>query len=102
MFMKGVHVCFNHYRSARLNIDCEFDVSVHVYWAVEGWYFEFWLIIDDFPVFPLFGAVHQSFVDELFLAKKQGRLDDLEEEALFKFQDEVEGLRESKVGGGKL
>jgi hypothetical protein len=78
----------------RLNINREFDVGVVIYRAVEDWYFELWLIVDDSPVFPLFGAVHRGFVDELSLAEKQGRLDDLEEKAFFA---EVDKLRKDKV-----
>jgi hypothetical protein len=63
---------------------------VAVYRAVEDWYFELWLIVDDIPVFSLFSDVHRSFDDELFLAEMQGRSDNVEEEALFRFQDEVE------------
>jgi hypothetical protein len=85
--LKRVDVCPNCSKTARLNLDCEFDVGVVVYRAVEDWYFELWLIVDDFPVFPLFGAVHRGFVDELFLAEKQGRLDELEEKALFEEVD---------------
>jgi len=81
--MKRVDVCLSCAKTTRLNIDREFDVGVVVYRAGEDWYFEVWLIVDDFPVFSLFGAVHRGFVDELFLAEKQGRLDDLEEKAFF-------------------
>ncbi len=95
MISKRVDVCFSCCKTARLNSDREFDVGVVVRRAVEDWYFELWLIVDDFAVLPLFGAVHRGFVDELFLAEKQGRLDDVEEEALFRFQDAVEKLRES-------
>ena len=99
MSMKRVNVCSSCCRSARLNIDREFDVGVVVYRAVEDWYFELWLIVDDIPVFPLFGDIHRSFDDELFLAEMQGRLDGVEEEALFRFQDEVEKLHKSRGRG---
>ena len=91
--MRRFDVCFNCGKTTRLNIDREFDVGVAVFRAVEDWYFELWLIVDDFSVFPLFGAVHRGFVDELFLAEKQGQLDDLEEKALFV---EVERVNEGE------
>lgn len=95
MSLKHVNVCVDCCKSARLNIDREFDVGVVAYRAVEDWYFELWLIVDDFPVFALFADVHRSFDDELVRAELQGRLDDVEEEALFRFQDEAERLRGS-------
>jgi hypothetical protein len=91
--LKRVDVCPNCAKTMRLNINREFDVGVVIYRAVEDWYFELWLIVDDSPVFPLFGAVHRGFVDELSLAEKQGRLDDLEEKALF---EEVERVNEGE------
>jgi hypothetical protein len=97
--LKRVNVCSNCRKTTRLNIDREFDIGVVVYRAVQDWFFELWLIVDNFPVFPLFSAVHRSFEDELFLTEKQGRLDELEEEALFRLQDELEKLRESKEKG---
>lgn len=89
--MKRVSVCFGCRKTLRLLP----DIGVVVYRAVEDWFFEFWLIVDDFSVFPLFSAVHRGFCDELFLAEKQGRLDDLEEQALFRSVDESEELRGS-------
>jgi hypothetical protein len=50
--MKRVSVCSGCCRSARLNIDREFDLGLVVY-RVEDWYFELWLIVDDFSVIPL-------------------------------------------------
>lgn len=87
--MKRVNVCFDCRKTLRLFP----DVGLVVYRSGEDWYFEFWLIVDDFSVFSLFGAVHRGFVDQLFLAEKQGRLDDLEEEALF---EEADRLREGE------
>ena len=77
--MRRVSVCFDCRKTLRVSS----DVGLVAYRSGENWFFEFWLIVGDFSVLSLFGAVHRGFDDFLFLAEKQGRLDDLEEKALF-------------------
>ena len=66
-------------------------VGVVAYRSGEDWLFEVWLIVSRFPVFPLFCAVHRGFDDFRALAYVQGRLDEVEELALFEEQDRLEG-----------
>jgi len=83
--MSGVPVCVDCRKTLRLSS----DLGLAVYRSGDDWYFEVWLIVRRRAVCVLFGGVHRGFSDFMFLAEKQGRLDDLEEKALF---EEAEGV----------
>ena len=77
-------------------VDCGVSLwlSRHVvlvgYKSVEDWFFEFWLVVGGFAVLRLFGGVHRGFEEFRCVAWLQGRLDDVEELALFEEQDRLE------------